>query len=264
MSGHNKWSKIKHQKQANDLKKGKIFSKLSKQIAQAVREGGADEDLNPALRSIVEQAKAESMPADNIERAINRGEGKDENGESLIFEAVTYEGFGPNGGSVIVDVMTDNTNRVISDIRTIFNDHNGNLGENGSVTWNFDQKSRLIIKCGYIEPAKKFGEENKFIKIDSEEVMMELMDFEGVQDIKKIDREDGEHIEVITSVSNMGKLKEKIEKIPYIVQSAKVVRLPKTKKEFEPSKYEKFQSLIADLEEYEDVQNVWYDVELEQ
>ncbi len=262
MSGHNKWSKIKHQKQANDFKKGKIFSKLSKQITLAVREGGPDEDLNPTLRSIIEQAKAESMPADNIERAINRGEGKDENGEALIFEAVTYEGFGPNGGSVVVDVMTDNKNRAISDIRTIFNNHNGNLGENGSVTWNFDQKSRLVVRCGYIEPAKKFGEEDKFIKIDPEEVMMELMDLEEVQDIKKVNRDEGECIDVITSVANMGKLKEKIEKIPYIVQSAKVVRLPKADKEFEPSKYEKFQGLIADLEEYEDVQNVWSDVEL--
>src|SRR5512137_1454811 len=137
MSGHNKWSTIKHKKGKADAKRGKIFSKLVKEITVSARMGGGDPDGNPRLRQAVDKAKAESMPKDNIERAIKKGTGE---GGGALYEQVMYEGYGPAGVAVLVDVLTDNRNRVVAEIRHAFSKTNGNLGENGCVGWLFDAK----------------------------------------------------------------------------------------------------------------------------
>src|SRR5512136_3167313 len=145
MSGHNKWSTIKHKKGAADAKRGKIFTKLIKEITVAARLGGADPDGNPRLRAAMDKAKAENMPKENIERAIKKGTGEL---EGVSYEEINYEGYGPGGVAVLVDVMTDNRNRAVSDIRSIFTKCNGNMGETGCVSWIFDKKGLIVYPKG--------------------------------------------------------------------------------------------------------------------
>ena len=143
MSGHSKWAKIKHVKGIADAKKGKVFSKLAQQITIAVKEKGGEIESNPSLRLLVDKAKAEGLPSANVERAINRGLGTGKDG--VRFEECVYEGIGPGGVSFILDVTTDNTNRVVSDLRKIFSTSGGNLSEGGSLLWNFDQKGKIEV-----------------------------------------------------------------------------------------------------------------------
>ena len=142
MSGHNKWSTIKHKKGAADAKRGKIFTKIIKEISVAAKLGGGDPDGNPRLRTAIDKAKAENMPKDNIERAIKKGTG---GMEGVNYEEITYEGYGPGGVAVLVEVMTDNRNRTVSDVRSIFTKCNGNMGETGCVSWIFDKKGLIVF-----------------------------------------------------------------------------------------------------------------------
>ncbi|RLB60054.1 MAG: YebC/PmpR family DNA-binding transcriptional regulator, partial [Deltaproteobacteria bacterium] len=153
MSGHNKWSSIKHRKGAVDAKRGKIFTKLIKEITVAARDGGGDADTNPRLRTAIAAAKAVNMPKDNIERSIKRGTGEL---EGVSYEELVYEGYGPGGVAVMVDILTDNRNRTAADIRHIFNKGNGNLGENGCVAWMFDTKGLIVFE------KENIGEEELF------------------------------------------------------------------------------------------------------
>lgn len=257
MSGHSKWSKIKHAKGAADAKKGKIFSKLSEQITIAVKEGGGDINNNPSLRLLVDKAKSEGLPSANIERAINRGMGVGKDG--VVFEECVYEGIGPSGISFVLDVTTDNKNRVVSDLRRLFSDFGGNLAEGGSLLWNFEQKGRIEIRCGKMKQGEKYGEGEKFLPIDPEQVMMSIMDIEGVVDIEEVGEDS---LFVFTNPKDLDSVKKKIEPLGYVIESYKLIRVAKVLKEIDDSEKEKVCNFIEKLEEYSDIQGVWFDVEL--
>ena len=175
MSGHSKWSSIKHKKAATDAKRGKIFTRLIKEITVAARMGGGDIEANPRLRSAVQAAKADNMPKDNIERAIKKGTGEL---EGVNYEEIIYEGYGPGGAAVLVESLTDNKNRTVADIRSIFGKNGGNLGENGCVAWMFDKKGYIAIERSAVD----------------EDALMEAALEAGAEDI----REDDSNYEVIT------------------------------------------------------------------
>jgi YebC/PmpR family DNA-binding regulatory protein len=205
MSGHSKWSSIKHKKAAEDSKRGKIFTKLIKEITVAARMGGGDSDANPRLRTAIQTAKNENMPKDNIERAIKKGTGEL---EGVNYEESIYEGYGPGGAAVLIESLTDNKNRAVADIRYIFSKIGGSLGENGCVAWMFEKK-------GYVALEKK---------VVDEETLMETTLDAGAEDI----REDDSNFEVITAPEDFEPVKEAIDKsaIPYIV--AEITMLPQS------------------------------------
>lgn len=256
MAGHSKWAKIKHAKSIADAKKGKIFSKLAEQIALAARDGG-DLDANPSLRMLVERAKAEGLPAANIERAINKGLGVGD--ESSSFEECVYEGIGPGGISFVLDVVTDNKNRVVSDLRKLFSDFGGNLSSSGSQSWNFDQKGRIEVRCGKMEESEKHGEGEIFEGEDKEKVMMAIMDISGIVDIEEVN---DEYIQVFTEVSDLHAVKDKIVDLGYVVSKYERIRVPKVLKEISLSERNKLISFMEALEEYGDIEEIWIDTNL--
>jgi YebC/PmpR family DNA-binding regulatory protein len=261
MSGHNKWSKIKHKKQAEDAKRSKEFSKISTLITHAAKTGGGDPDLNPSLRMYVDKAKSIGFPVDNIDKAIAKGTG--EGMEGMEFHEVTYEGFGPEGVAFIIDCLTDNTNRSVSEIRKIFEEVGGNLGENGSVSWSFDVKGKIDVKAGHKEKSEKYGEEDKFVKDDVDEVMMELMDINGILDIREKNIGGVQGVEVITQFKDMAKVRDEIsEKLPYIIDDASIIKIPKNKKKLDAESLEKVESAIERFEDRDDVQDVWTDLDV--
>ena len=254
MSGHSKWSTIKHKKEANDAKKGKVFSKVSTQITHAARQGGGDPDMNPSLRMYVDKAKSVGFPIDNIKKAIEKGTGEGDNG--VVFEEASYEGFGPGKIGIIVDVLTDNKNRAVADLRNMFSDFGGSLGELGSVSWNFETKGLITVKCGHMEKSEKYGEDDKFVEEDKEEVMIKIMDIEGIVDIE----EDGGELSIFTEFEDMVKARDSIAQLGYVLIDASIVKLAKMDKELEGEKYDKAIEAIGKLEDYDDVQNVWTDL----
>lgn len=257
MSGHSKWSTIKHKKAIKDAKKGKVFSKLSQLITHAARQGGGDADMNPSLRLLLDQAKAEGFPADNVQRAIDKGTGQ---GDGAALTEASYEGVGPGKIAIIVDVLTDNTNRVVSDLRKLFSDVGGNLGETGSVSWNFDVKGYINMKPGKLVAAVKFGLPDEFIPGNKEEIEMELMDISGITDIDE--GEEGS-LDIYTEFKDMGKVRDEILAKGYVVKKAEIVKAPKTYKTLAGEEYQKAVSALEQIEEYEDVQNVWTDLDVE-
>jgi len=258
MSGHSKWSTIKHKKAILDAKKGKIFSKISTQITHAAKEGGGDPDMNPSLRMYVDKAKEVSFPQDKIEKAIQKGTG--EGSEEVSFDSSTYEGFGPFGIQIMVDTLTDNKNRTIAELRKLFEDLGGNMGEEGSVGWNFDVKGLIVIKCGHMEKAEKYGDDDKFVEDDPEEVMLNIMDIEGVKDIQEVDLDGTKGLEIYTDYGVWGKVREEINKLGYVLREAGIVKEAKTFKELEGEKLEKAHQAIERLEENDDVQEVWSNI----
>src|SRR5271155_3203859 len=199
MSGHSKWATIKHKKGALDAKRGKIFTRLIKEITISAKQGGGDPDGNPRLRGAIAAAKAENMPADNIKRAIQRGTGEL---EGVSYEEITYEGYGPGGVAVIVDVLTDNKNRAVSEIRHAFSKNGGNLGESNSVSWMFSKKGVIVV-------AKTTAPEDKLTEIvldagaedlaeegDNWEILTEPKEFEAVMNALKAAKITPEHAEV--------------------------------------------------------------------
>jgi YebC/PmpR family DNA-binding regulatory protein len=255
MSGHSKWSTIKHKKEANDAKKGKAFSKVSTQITHAARKGGGDPDMNPSLRMYIEKAKSVGFPIDNIKKAIAKGTG--ESGDSITFEEASYEGFGPGGIAIIVDVLTDNKNRVVSELRNIFSDFGGSLGKVGSVSWNFETRGLITVRCGHMEKGEKHGDEDVFVKEDKEEVMMTIMDIEGILDIEE---EDNDELSVFTEFQEMTRVRDEISKLGYVLKDAEIIKISKMDKELEGEDYDKAIRAIEILEDYNDVQNVWTDL----
>jgi len=233
MSGHNKWSTIKHKKGAADAKRGKIFTKLIKEITVAAKIGGGDPDGNPRLRTAIDKAKAENMPKDNIERAIKKGTG---GLEGVTYEETTYEGYGPGGVAVLVEVMTDNRNRTVSDVRSIFSKCNGNMGEAGCVSWMFDKKG-LIVFSGDADFDKLF------------EAALEA----GADDVSD---EDGQ-IEVTTDPSAFFDVREALEKAGFKYDSAEVTMIPQTMVKLEGKQAESMLRLMERLEDNDDVQNVY-------
>ena len=238
MSGHSKWSTIKRQKGAADAKRGQLFTKLAKSISIAVQNGsGTDPVFNFKLRMAIEKAKESSMPNENIERAIKRGAGE---GKEAI-KSVTYEGYGPAGSALIVEAVTDNSNRTLQAIRTIFTKHNGHMGGQGSVLWMFESKGQILVE-------KQSGIEN---------LPLELID-QGVEDVKETE----EGLEIYTLPIDLEKIKKFIEGSGIKILSAESIMRPAQAVEVSGDEKEKVKKLIEILEEDEDVVNVYSNVNL--
>lgn len=235
MSGHSKWSSIKHKKAAEDAKRGQLFSKLSRAIIVAAREGGGNPEMNIALANAIEKAKSYSMPKDNIERAIKRGTGE---GSGADFENILYEGYAISGVAVMVDIMTDNRNRAAADIRRIFSRTGGSLGTSGSVAWMFEKKGNIIV--------------NKDAGVD-EDTLLETALETGAEDMKM----EEDHWEVVTDVESFRGVVEALESAGIKIASAEVTMLPKSTVKLDKEAAKKVLRLVDALEDYEDVQEVY-------
>jgi YebC/PmpR family DNA-binding regulatory protein len=240
MSGHSKWATIKHKKAALDAKRGKAFTRLIKEINIAARSGG-DPDTNARLRTAIAAAKAVSMPADNIKKAILRGTGELEGGQ---IEEVTFEGYGPGGAAVLVEVATDNRNRTVSDIRHIFSKHGGNLGEQNSVGWMFERKSQILIE----------------LDKTTEDQLMDIVLEAGADDM----RSDGGHWEVLSRPEAHEAVLEAIHKAGILTVSAQVAKIPKNLIKLEGKSASGMLKLSEALEEHEDVQNVFANFDIDE
>ncbi len=239
MSGHSKWSTIKHKKGAADAKRGKIFTKLIKEITVAARSGGGDPSSNPRLRTAILDAKSENMPKDNIERAIKKGTGAL---EGVNYEESIYEGYGPGGAAVIVESLTDNKNRAVAEIRHVFAKSGGNLGENGCVAWMFSKK-------GYMSVTKEAV---------AEERLMEVALEAGAEDI----REDEEGFEIITDPSDFDQVRQALEKEGISFGNAEVTLLPQSTINLEGKEAEQMIKLMENLDDCDDVQKVYTNADI--
>ena len=234
MSGHSKWATIKHKKGATDAKRGKIFTRLIKEITVAAKGGGGDPDGNPRLRTDILAAKAENMPADNIKRAIQRGTGEL---EGLQYEEITFEGYGPGGVAVIVDVLTDNRNRAVSEVRHAFSKNGGNLGESGSVGYMFSKKGVILLP-------KSAGDEDKITEIVLES---------GADDLS----DEGDNWEVLTGPREFEAVRDAVARAGIQPHHAEVTMVPSTSQKLEGSQANAMLRLLDVLEELDDTQNVY-------
>lgn len=239
MSGHSKWSSIKHKKGATDARRGKIFTKLIKEITVAARMSGGDPDANPRLRTAIQAAKSENMPKDNIERAIKKGTGEL---EGVNYEESTYEGYGPGGAAVFIESVTDNKNRAVADIRHIFSKNGGNLGENGCVAWMFDKK-------GYIAIEKKVVDEDSLMETSIEA---------GAEDV----REDNGSFEIITEPDDFESVKTAIDKAAIVYIDAEITMLPQSTTNLEGKQALQMVKLMEALDDCEDVQKVYTNADI--
>ena len=236
MSGHSKWSSIKHKKGAADAKRGKLFSKLSRAIIVAAREGGPDPGTNLALQNAIEKARSYSMPKDNIERAIAKGGGADAEGSG--YETVVYEGYGPEGVAVLVEALTDNRNRTASEVRHLFTKNGGNLGATGTVAWQFDRRGVLLVPVD---------------GVDEEDLVLTAADA-GADDVEL----DGSTYQVFCSPESLTAVREAFEAVGLGVESAELSMVPKsTVVIVEESTAKRVVRLIDGLEEQDDVQDVY-------
>lgn len=235
MSGHSKWSTIKRKKGAVDAKRGKIFTRLIKEITVAARMGGGDPDGNPRLRSAIASAKTENMPKDNIERAIKKGTGEL---EGAVYEEITYEGYGPGGVAILVDCMTDNKNRTVADIRHYFSKSGGNLGESGCVSWMFERKGTMLV-------------DNE--TIDEEELMDKALEA-GASDVFEEDNV----FQVETEPDDFETVRENLEADGVQFLEASVAMVPKNTVDITDEKTARqILKLLENLEDHDDVQNVY-------
>ena len=236
MSGHSKWSSIKHKKGAADAKRGKLFSKLARAIIVAAREGGPDPANNLALQNAVEKARSYSMPKDNIERAIARGSGA--GADSEAFEQITYEGYGPNGVAIIVEALSDNRNRTAADVRHIFAKNDGNLGGSGAVAWLFERRGIILVDA---DPA------------DEDSVMLAAAEG-GADDVVQ----EGSSFQVTTSPEALSAVRESLEEAGIKIDSAETTMVPKTTIELgDEAAARKTLRLMDELEELDDVNDVY-------
>jgi YebC/PmpR family DNA-binding regulatory protein len=234
MSGHSKWATIKHKKGALDAKRGKIFTRLIKEITIAAKQGGGDPDGNPRLRGAIVAAKAENMPADNIKRAIQRGTGEL---EGVSYEEITYEGYGPGSVAIIVEVLTDNKNRAVSEIRHAFSKNGGNLGAEGAVAWMFTKKGVITI-------AKSAAGEDKLTEI--------VLDA-GAEDLS----DEGENWEVLTDPKDFEAVTEALKGAKITPEHAEVTKIASTYTKLEGSQANAMIRLLETLEDLDDTQNVY-------
>jgi YebC/PmpR family DNA-binding regulatory protein len=233
MSGHSKWSTIKHKKAAKDAKKGKLFTKFIKEITVAARMGGGDLNSNPRLRTAVTTARAASMPGENIDRAIKKGTGEL---EGVTYEEIQYEGYGPGGAAIIAQVLTDNKNRTVSEVRRLFAKHGGNLGETGCVSWMFDKKGLITIEKSQVDEERLMG-----IVLDA-----------GAEDV----REEDELFEVVTAAEDFAAVKDRLDQEKIVVASAQVTLVPKNTVDVDAKHVEQILKLTEELEDHDDVQSV--------
>jgi YebC/PmpR family DNA-binding regulatory protein len=234
MSGHSKWSSIKHKKGAADAKRGKIFSRLIKEVTVAARLGGGDPGGNPRLRTAIQAAKAENMPKDNIERAIKKGTGEL---EGTSYEEVNYEGYGPGGVAMLIDCLTDNKNRTVADIKHLFDRHGGNLGEPGCVAWMFEKKGLIILEKDKVE----------------EEALLDVALEAGAEDVK-----DGEtEFEVVMELSDFEAVKEAFDTAGMTYTLAETDMIPQNTIKLEGKKANQMLNLMDALEDHEDISHVY-------
>ncbi|HZL65100.1 MAG TPA: YebC/PmpR family DNA-binding transcriptional regulator [Thermoleophilia bacterium] len=234
MSGHSKWATIKHKKGKTDAKRGKLFSKLSRAITVAAREGGGDPNMNISLANAIEKAKAESMPKDNIERAIQRGAGGAD-GES--YESIMYEGYGPAGVAIIVDVLTDNKNRSAADVRNIFSKHGGQLAQPGAVAWVFERRGSIVVD------GTKYGEDD---------IMAAAIDA-GADDVVQ----DGDEFQVLTDPADFAAVRAAIVAAGIEFEQAELTMIPKNTVMLEENDARKTMKIVDALEDSDDVQEVF-------
>ena len=234
MSGHSKWSTIKHKKAANDSKRGKLFSRLTKEIAAAARLGGGDIDMNPRLRTAIATAKSSNLPSDNIEKAILRGTGEL---EGVSLEEVVYEGYGPGGVALIIEVITDNRNRAIAEIRHVLGKYDGRIGERGCVAWGFDRCGLIVVDAD---------------SIDEEDLFMVAADA-GAEDLTPLENA----IEIITPFEQFDNVVTAIRSTDANIQLAEISMVPQNTVKLEGKKAERMLRLMETLDELDDVQKVY-------
>jgi len=236
LSGHSKWSSIKHKKGAADAKRGQLFSKLSRAIIVAAKEGGGDPGNNLALQNAIEKAKSYSMPRDNIDRAIAKGSGADADADA--FESIVYEGYGPEGIAVIVEALTDNRNRTAADVRHVFAKHGGNLGTTGAVAWQFDRRGVVVVSAE---------------GVDEDELFLAAADG-GADDIEQ----DGSVFQITSAPEQLAAVRGAVEEAGFTVESAELQLVPKTTVAVDDeTKARQVMRLIDALEENDDVQDVY-------
>ena len=234
MSGHSKWSSIKHKKGAADAKRGKIFTKIIKEITVATRIGGGDPDGNPRLRTAIMGAKSKNMPVDNITRAIKKGTGEL---EGIQYEEHTYEGYGPGGAAIFLEAMTDNKNRTVSEIRAALGKAGGNLGENGCVGWMFEQKGLITVMT----------------EAKSEDELMELAIDAGADDLQTVD----EHYEITTAVENFEAVRKALEDAGVAMELAEITRIPQNTVSIDEKKGKALLKLMDILDDHDDIQKAY-------
>ncbi len=234
MSGHSKWASIKHKKAKVDAQRGRVFTKLIREISVAARVGGGDVNGNPRLRTAVLAAKAVNMPADNIDRAIKKGTGEL---EGVTYEEITYEGYGPGGVAILVEVLTDNKNRTVGEIRKAFSRHGGNLGESGCVSFLFEKKGHIAVDTAKIEEDRLMG-----IALDA-----------GADDLQR----EESFFAVTTTPKEFEKVREALVKSGIQPISAEITKLPKSTVKLEGKAAEQMVKLMDELEEHDDVQHVY-------
>jgi YebC/PmpR family DNA-binding regulatory protein len=233
MSGHSKWSSIKHKKAAADAKRGQQFTKLARAITVAARDGGPDPDANAPLATAIQKAREASMPKDNIQRAVDRGGGLDT--DAAAIEQIVFEGYGPGGAAILVEALTDNRNRTSADVRHAFTKHHGSLGEPGSVAWIFEKRGVVVVDAG------RYGEDDVIVAIDA-----------GAEDV----REDGEKLRVICEPSDLSPVREALEGAGVEVESSGLATEPKSTVLVKGTDAEWLLKLVDTLEEHDDVNEV--------
>ena len=243
MSGHSKWASIKHKKGAADAKRGRLFTRIIKELTVAARDGGGDPDSNPRLRTVIADAKAANMPADNIKRAIRRGTGEE---PGVAYEEVTYEGYGPGGAALLIEVLTDNTNRAVGEIRHLLTKHGGNLGTTNSVAWMFDKRGYIVVE----KPGS-----------DEEALMTAAIDA-GADDF----REDEDHWEIVSSPEAYDRVLEAVRGLGVEPASAEVGMLPQSFVKLEGKTAKQMIKLMDLLEDLDEARHVWsnFDISAEE
>jgi YebC/PmpR family DNA-binding regulatory protein len=237
MSGHSKWSTIKHKKNAKDAKRGKIFTRIIKEVQIAVRDGGSDSDSNPRLRLAIQNAKGVNMPKDNILRAISKAEKEGDN-----LQEYNFEGYGTGGVAIFVECLSDNNQRSVADVRAVFNKRGGSLGTNGSLSFIFDRKGIFTVPKAELDP---------------EEFELEIIDA-GVEEFEY----DDEHFYITTSLEDFGNMQKKLEEIGVDIENAELKRIPNTTKTLNIEDSKHLLSIIDAFEDLDDVQSVYHNLEM--
>ncbi len=240
MSGHSKWASIKHKKGAADAKRGKLFTRIIKELTVAARDVGGDPDTNPRLRTVIADAKAANMPADNIKRAIRRGTGEE---PGVSYEEVTYEAYGPGGAALLIECMTDNTNRAVGEIRHLLSKHNGNLGTTNSVAWMFEKHGYIVVEKSGVD----------------EETLMTAAIEAGADDFK----DEGDSWEIISTPELFEGIRVAVTATGVQPVSAQIAMLPQNLVKLEGKQAQQMIKLMDVLEDQDDVQNLWSNFDID-
>lgn len=241
MSGHSKWHSIKHKKAAADAKRGKLFTKIIRELSVAARMGGGDPEINPRLRKAITEAKAVNMPAENIKRAIMKGTGQL---EGISYEEVNYEGYGPGGVAILVEALSDNRNRTVSELRHIFSKNGGRIGESGCVSWMFKRKGYVVV-----EKSKA-----------SEETLLDIALNSGAEDL----RDDGSNYEIISTPENYDAVVDALKKNNVEIATSSLAFVPQTYVKLEGKQAQQLLRLMEELEDHDDVQHVWANFDIDE